>query len=135
MANKLLYEPRSPRGDHGKLVIDNRVPLSIPFYFEWNDYDEFNKPIPHIIKDTDIIKGVLKEQARYNADILTFEFKNVINNTILLEIPTKDLQILRPGIEYVLGFTLYSNEDTPELALLKELPVVVERVMVWANQL
>ena len=52
MANKLLYEPRSPRGDHGKLVIDNSICAIVNID---NQLYLLNKKYSMIIPDENII--------------------------------------------------------------------------------
>ena len=125
---KILYDPSSPRGDHGKLVINNRIPISVPFTFSFNDYDS-DVAYPTLIANGEYIKGVMKENIKLLNTIFEFEYTTINNNTINFVLDESQVNILRPGIEYVLGFTLFDANNIPTVPLLKSLPIEVEAIV------
>ena len=128
--SRLLYEPDSPRGDKGKLVINNRVPVNIPFVFNITEInDQTNKPEPYIISKDEYIKGTLKENISYISKIFEFKYIDIINNTIVFSLDEKQISKLKQGMTYVLGFTLYNNQNKPIKVLIKSLPVYIEPIV------
>ena len=121
----VLYEPSSPRGDHGKLVINNKQGISVPFTFKFKIYDDAGQLVDGTIKEDQYIIGIIKENIELLEPLFSFKYDFIANNTVILTLSDNDVATLKPGITYALGFTLYNNDNTVDRVLLRYLPIEV----------
>lgn len=122
--SQLLYEPTSPRGDHGVLCLHHGQPYNIPFYFDWTGKTAYGQTIALEIDTSCYVVVKIKRDMRDKESEVEFSVPFVNNkNCIMLKLNSGDTEKLKAELTYHLSMTLYDSSDNIVRVLLADLPV------------
>lgn len=122
----LLYEPTSPRSDHGILYIYHGQPCNIPIYFEWTGKTAYGKELNIQIDTSCYVIAKIKRDMRDKESVVEYSIPiQNEKNCVMLKIGPEDSLKLKAELTYHLSMTLYDAEGNVVRILLADLPVKI----------